>query len=319
MPWPKKPTGIKYLPRKPFKDLTMTSKNEFSAVTTTAIVLLCIIFGANPVAVKITLAGLGSFTNAGIRFAIAAVVILLWALLSRQPLKIQKHLWGSTLTLGMILATQMSLFYIGMTKTNASHGALITNLLPFLVLVLSHFFIPGDRITPRKVVGMLMGFSGVFLILMDKEGMGSGYQTGDLIVLAAVFVWACRIIFTKKVIQDFEPFHLVLYPFLLAAPLLLACGVLLDPAMVIRLDRTIIWALLYQSIAIASLGFVAWNTLLKQYGAASLHSFVFLMPIAGVCFGWLILGEPVTSHLLAALALVTTGLMVLHLKLPGFP
>jgi drug/metabolite transporter (DMT)-like permease len=129
-------------------------------------------------------------------------------------------------------------------------------------------------------------------------------------------MWACRIIFTKKVIRDFEPFHLVLYPFLFAAPLLLTGGVLLDPVMVIRLDRTIIWALLYQSIAIASLGFVAWNTLLKKYGAASLHSFVFLMPIAGVCFGGLILGEPVTPHLMASLALVTTGLMILHFKLP---
>jgi drug/metabolite transporter (DMT)-like permease len=298
--------------------MSMTSKNEFSAVTTASIVLLCIIFGANPVAVKITLAGLGPFTNAGIRFAIAAVVILLWALMTRQPLKIKKHLWASTLTLGLILTTQMSLFYIGMTKTNASHGALIANLLPFLVLVLSHFFIPGDPITPRKVVGMLMGFSGVFLILMDKEGIQSGYRTGDLIVLAAVCMWACRIIFTKKVIRDFEPFHLVIYPFLFAAPLLLVGGVLLDPAMVIRLDRTIICALLYQSIAIASLGFVAWNTLLKQYGAASLHSFVFLMPIAGVCFGGLILGEPVTPHLLASLVLVTTGLMILHFKLPRF-
>ena len=187
------------------------------------------------------------------------------------------------MAVGLILTTQMSLFYIGMTKTNASHSALIANLLPFLVLILSHFFIPGDRITPRKMIGMLMGFSGVFLILSDKVGIRSGYQTGDLIVLAAVFMWACRIIFTKKVIQDFEPFHLVIYPFLFAAPLFLTGGVLLDPTMIIRIDQTIICALLYQSIAIASLGFVAWNTLLKTYGAASLHSFVFVMPIAGVC------------------------------------
>lgn len=294
----------------------MASRSEFSSGTTASIIVLCIIFGANPVAIKLSLAGFGPFTNAGIRFTIAAAIIFLWAILTRQPLKIKKHLWGSTLAVGMILATQMSLFYFGMTKTNASHGVLIANLLPFIVLVLSHFFIPGESITPQKIMGMLMGFFGVFLILTDKEGLSSGCQTGDMIVLAAVFMWACRIIFTKRVIQDFEPFHLVIYPFMFAAPIFLAGGVFLDPNMVIRLDRTILGALLYQSVAIASLGFVAWNTLLKKYGAASLHSFIFVMPIAGVCFGWLILGEPLTAHLLSALALVTAGLLVFHLRLP---
>jgi len=294
----------------------MTSRSEFSSSITIIIILLCIIFGANPVAVKISLAGFGPFTNAAIRFAVAAVIIFIWAKMTHRSFRLEKHLWEATIIVGLILTLQISLFYIGMNKTKASHGALIANLLPFFVLVLSHFFIPGERISTKKVIGMLMGFAGVFLILMDKEGVSSDCQKGDLILLAAVLMWACRVVFTKRVIQDFEPFHLVLYPFLFAAPLFFVLGMLVDPKMVIRLDRAIIFALLYQSIAIASLGFVAWHTLLKKYGASSLHSFVFIMPIAGVCFGWLILEEPLTRHLLSALALVTIGLMVFHFRWP---
>ena len=70
---------------------------------------------------------------------------------------------------------------------------------------------------------------------------------------------------------------------------------------------------------IASLGFVIWNTFLKKYGASSLHSFVFIMPIAGVCFSGLLLGESITPHLLTAMVLVATGLMVIHFKPSNTP
>lgn len=290
----------------------MSSDSEFSVLTTIYIIALCIVFGANPVAVKVSLAGLGPYTNAAVRFAFAVLVIIVWARLMGWPLMVKKKLWGKTAMVGFILSIQVSLFYWGMTKTTASHSALIANMMPFLVLILSHIFIPGDRITTRKVVGMVLGFAGVFVIFMENQQISPELKTGDLIILAAVFAWAARVVYTKKVIHNFAPFHLVIYPFIMAAPLFLLGGLVFDPVMVIKLDTTIVTAILYQSIAIASLGFVAWNTLLKKYGASSLYSFTFIMPLSGVCFGWLILDEPVTIHLLTSLVLVTAGLVVFH-------
>jgi drug/metabolite transporter (DMT)-like permease len=59
---------------------------------------------------------------------------------------------------------------------------------------------------------------------------------------------------------------------------------------------------------------VAWNTLLQKYGAVALHSFIFIMPIAGVALGGLVLGEPITAKILIALALIVAGILVVHLK-----
>ncbi|MGD9080748.1 MAG: EamA family transporter, partial [Desulfobacterales bacterium] len=75
-----------------------------------------------------------------------------------------------------------------------------------------------------------------------------------------------------------------------------------------------IGAVLYQSLVTAAFGFVAWNTLLQKYGAVALHSFIFLMPIAGVALGGFVLGEPITSKLLIALALIVAGILIVHLK-----
>ncbi|UCH21743.1 MAG: DMT family transporter, partial [Deltaproteobacteria bacterium] len=64
----------------------------------------------------------------------------------------------------------------------------------------------------------------------------------------------------------------------------------------------------------SSFGFVAWNTMLKRYGAVSLHSFLFIMPIAGVFLGGIVLGEPITFKILLALLLIVSGISIVHLK-----
>ena len=84
--------------------------------------------------------------------------------------------------------------------------------------------------------------------------------------------------------------------------------------MIVHLDGKVISALLYQSLVTASFGFVAWNTMLLKYGAVALHSFIFIMPIAGVLLGGLILGEPITWELLTALALIVSGIVIVNFR-----
>ena len=63
-----------------------------------------------------------------------------------------------------------------------------------------------------------------------------------------------------------------------------------------------------------SFGFIAWMTLLKKYGAVSLHSFIFIMPVAGVLLGGLVLGEPITAKIMLALLLIVLGIFIVNLK-----
>ena len=84
--------------------------------------------------------------------------------------------------------------------------------------------------------------------------------------------------------------------------------------MVSYVDREVVFSLMYQGFLTASFGFVAWNYLLRKYGAVSLHSFIFLMPIAGVFLGGIVLGEPITYNILLALLLIASGILVVNSK-----
>jgi drug/metabolite transporter (DMT)-like permease len=278
--------------------------------------LLCILFGANAVAIKISLSGVGVFTAAGIRFSMAATAIFLWALATRQPLRIKRDQIWPLIIISAFLAVQLSLFYFGLSKTFASRGTLLVNIQPFFVLFLAHVFIPNDRITKAKFFGILVGFTGVVFVFLEKKGLTAGIQIGDVVILMATFLWAINAVYMKRVLSRFQPFQVVLFPALFLIPFFLIEALLWDGQMIRNLNSEVMAALLYQGLITASFGFVAWNTMLRKYGAVSMHSFLFIMPIAGVFLGGLVLGEPITVKILVALMLIVSGILIVNLKTP---
>lgn len=277
-------------------------------------VFLCMLFGANAVAIKISLQGLGVFSTLCVRFCIAATVLFCWSRWRGKPLYLQPgkiiHLW----ILSLIFFVQIAGVYHGQHLTTASHGTLITNVLPFVVMILAHFFLPNDRINLRKVMGLILAFAGVTFLLLDKTGGGTASLKGDLIILAAMLLWGGNVVYIKRIIADYTPLQITLYPMFFSIPLFFIGALVWDEKVIKFLNPEVITAVLYQSLVTASFGFVMWNTLIQKYGATTLHSFIFIIPISGVFFGILLLGEPLTSHLLGAICLVTAGLVLVHYK-----
>ncbi|MGD9058634.1 MAG: DMT family transporter [Desulfobacterales bacterium] len=287
---------------------------DFTFVAGILSVFLCAVFGSNAVAIKLAFAGLGVFTTAAIRFSVAALAIFVWASATGQTIGLKKGQLHQVLILAALFAVQLSMFYFGLSKSNASRGTLIANLLPFWILFLAHFFIPGDRITGRKFLGILLGFGGVAFMFAETKGVTAGFRVAELIILLATFIWACSVIYLKRIIAGFSPFQITLYSMIFSVPIFFLEALLWDAPMVSQLDSKVIGAVLYQSLVTAAFGFVAWNTLLQKYGAVALHSFIFIMPISGVVLGGVVLGEPITLKILTALALIVAGILVVHLK-----
>jgi drug/metabolite transporter (DMT)-like permease len=276
--------------------------------------LLCILFGANAVAIKVAFEGFGVFTAAAIRFSLAALVIALWATFTGRSFRLKKGQWRYLLIYSLLFAIQLSLFFTGLDKTYASRGTLLINLLPFLILILAHFFLPNDRITRRNLIGLLLGFSGVVCVFASQDTFSRDIRIGDGLVLAATIIWASNTVFIKRVIDDFKPFHIVLYSMLIALPVFMLEAFWFDETVFKSLSGRALLGLAYQTFVTASFGFIAWNTLLKTYGAVALHSFVFIMPLVGVVLSGWILNEPLYPNLWIALALIVAGILVVHFR-----
>jgi len=273
---------------------------------------LSVAFGANAVAIKMSLAGVGPFTAAGLRFLIASTTIFIWARASGRSIRVRRNHVAKLLVLWLLFFSQISLMYLGIHLTNASRATIITNLQPFFVLFLAHMMIRDDRITLRKTLGLLSGFGGVCLLFLEGEGASDRFRTGDFLMVLSTLAWAASSVYTKKVIHILSPYLVVLYTMVFSVPLFFVEGLLWDDRMIGDVNLRVVAALLYQALVAASFGFIAWNTLLQKHSAVALNSFNFLMPVAGVFLGWWLLGEPVTALVWLSLGLVTAGIVVVQ-------
>lgn len=276
-------------------------------------VFLCMLFGGNAVAVKISLSGIGIYTTAALRFGGAALLLYIWARVTHKNIRISRKQFGQLAFLTLIFFLQISFFYSGQSRTSASHGVLIANLLPFVIMILAHFLLPDDRINSRKVIGLLFGFAGVALLFSDSLQVSTHHSlTGDLLIVCGVLFWGCNATFVKRIIAGYNPLQITLYPMLIGTPVYTVCAFLFDEPMIISLSPEVILAMLYQTVVTTTFGFITWNGLISKYGATTLHSFIFIMPVSGVFFGIMLLGDPVTSSLIGSIILVTMGLLVIN-------
>jgi len=159
-----------------------------------------------------------------------------------------------------------------------------------------------------------MGFAGMALVFLGKKGITTDIQLGDFMIVITAFLWACNTAYIKRIINEFDPFQIVLYPMIFSVPFFFLAGFIWDSTMIGHVNLKVLGSLLYQGLLTASFGFVAWNSLLQKYGAVSLHSFIFIMPIAGVLLGGVVLGEPITFNIMLALLLIVSGILVVNFK-----
>ncbi len=301
--------------------MTAIQNNSLSLWASIFAMILCVAFGLNAVAVKISFKGVGVFTSAALRFSMASFSIIVWALLTKRKIVVGTKHFPLLLISSFLFLAHLSIVYFGISKTYASRASLIINLHPVILLFLAHFFIPGDKITARKIIGLIASFSGLIFFFYNKQGITSAFTWGDILVLLSTFIWACNTIVIKRLLQYVEPHQVIVNQMILMLPFFYLFGYLFDTRMIFNYTTDVVLALLYQGFITASLGYIAWTMLLKKFGAVALHSYTFIMPVAGVFFSFLLLNEPVTSNILIALVCVTSGILIVNFKsdLPIFP
>ena len=273
-------------------------------------VVICILFGANIVATKISFEGFGIFTVAALRFSMASI-ILLWLTVRYNSLKIERKYLKKSLVIAAIFSVQYFCMLWGISNTTASRAVLLIYLQPFFVLLLSHLFIAGDKITFKKLLGMIIGFCGVLPLFIFKEGITADFMVGDILMIIGAFLWATNAVYLKKFIHNTSVIAITFYHISLSVPVFITGAFIFDPVMFKAFSMHAVFALFYQ-VLITAFGFIAWLFLIKKYQASLVHSFLFISPVAGVLFGILLLSEPFTINLFFALILITIGIIIIH-------
>jgi drug/metabolite transporter (DMT)-like permease len=272
------------------------------------------LWGGNPVAVKVGLEAFPPLWSGFLRFALGSACAVIWARMMGVSLVPPREEWPVHLGLTLIFTTQIALMNIGFGATTAANSAVLIATNPLFGVFFAHWWVPGDRLTPGRLLGVLVAFSGAALVL-TRGAIGSlGFSAshyGDWLVIASACVLGMRLALCGRLLRTVNEIRLTLWQMLLSLPLFAAGGFAFETVRWENVGWAPIAGILYQGIVVAGLGFSVQYYLLRRYTPSVMISFNFVAPVAGVLLGVWILDEHLTAALLGGMALVALGITLI--------
>ena len=196
---------------------------------------------------------------------------------------------------------------IGTWLTSAAHATILVNLYAVHTVVLAHFMIPGDRLSVRKVGGVLVAYSGIVALFASQWRHGSPTLLGDVIVTVAGILLAERTVYLARAVQRLDPVKLLLAQAVVGAAFFALASFLVEPATT-RWTARLAGSIAYQGVLISGFNFVVNLALLRDYRPSALSAFFLTQPIFGVVAAALVAGDPLTPVLVLACVAVAAGI-----------
>lgn len=278
------------------------------------ILLINLLWSGNVVSIKIAGDQIPPLTMATLRFMLGVTGIFIYCMARNIFLRIRGREVGLHAISGTLFALQIGLFYLGTTRTSAAHASVLIHTNLFFIAMLAHFFIPHDRLTFYKVVGLIFAFVGILILFWDHLYAPSASYTGHLLILTSAFILAAKTIYIKKLIETRHPVKVVFWQMAFGVPLLGLSSRLLNESLPATTATPVIVALLYQGVVVGAFCFVAATLLLKKYPASQMVSFSALVPLLSVLLSHLILHDPITHYLIASLGFIVVGIAMINLR-----
>lgn len=254
----------------------------------------------------------GKILFAGYRFLLSGVMILGFCVLTGRKIKVKKHKIKGILLLGLLqTAINYTFFYIGVSNTSGTKGSILSATGTLFSVILAHFFYKEDKLTNKKLIGLIVGFVGVVLVNING-GVGSGFSlTGEGFVLMASLTGAISGIYTKKLAKEIDTFLVTAYQLLIGSVFLITIGYL-GGAETFNITNQNIWLLLYLAFLSAA-AFSIWTILLKYNGVGKVTIYKFTVPIFGTFLSYLFLKERLLgSNVILAIILVSLSIILIN-------
>ena len=245
---------------------------------------------------------------AGWRFALAGVLVLIVAKCKGHRILPVRSEWKPILWISLFQSMiQYVCYYIGLSATTGTKGAVLSGTQTFFALIFAHLFLKNDKLNSQKALGCVCGFAGV--LVLGLGGLNGFNLQGDGLVLLSAMSAGAGALVSRIFTPGRDPMLLTGWQLLLGGLLLGGIGVAGGGHLgAVTLTGVL---LLGYMIVLSAAAFTIWTALLGKYPVGRVSLFCFLIPVFGAIFAALVLGENIfTLRNLAALALVSGGIAI---------
>lgn len=270
-------------------------------------------WGLNVIALKILVEHFPPIMMQSLRIFIASLVVIAFLLFRRNFRQLTRVEWFYTALAGFLGVVGHHFFLaIGLVYTTASNAALILALIPLTTSIFSILFLR-DRLTRLRVVGIVLGFTGVaFVILQGNGGLGT-VSRGDLYVFCSMIIQACSFILIKKITDTVDVKQMTGIMFIMGSTLLFIISFFIEPQGIVEMSKGTVgvWMILLASAILATgVGHMLYNSAIHQIGAGQTAIFNNLVPLFSLLAAAAFLGESITLAQIIGFILIVVGVVL---------
>jgi len=295
-------------------------KEHLDGVAAAVLLACCMFWGFQQVLVKATLPELAPVYQAALRFVGATLLLLLWCRWRGVPLLRRDGTLGPGLLAGVLFAAEFACLYIGLQYTSASRLTVFLYTSPFWVALLLPLLVRAERLRRLQWAGLMLAFVAMAFALRESfvAPLSQRQLLGDALALAGGLAWGLTTVTIRaSALARCSAEKLLLYQVGVAAVTLPLLSFALGETWSTQFSAFGITSLLLQTVVGAFASYLVWMWMLGRYPATKISAFAFLTPLFALLFGTLWLGEPLTPSLLAALAGVAAGIVLVNRRAAG--
>lgn len=261
-------------------------------------------------AIKVGLDVVPPVTLAMLRVTLGASILYLWLKLKGQSLPREPRVWGLFFLIGLFgTALPFSLINWGEQHIASGLAAILVATMPLAALVLGRLF-SDEVLNARRLLGVLVGFSGVVILIGPEALLTLGQEAlRQLAVAVAAVSYAVSAIFVRK-LPGAKPLQYGAGALMASAILLIPASLYLDQPWTIDFTPKAIASVIYLGVFPTALAMLLLIVVIASRGVTFLSLNNYLIPLLGVVWGALFLGEIVTPQVIMALVLIFCGIAV---------
>jgi drug/metabolite transporter (DMT)-like permease len=275
-----------------------------------ALVSAMAIWGLNLTAVKVLTRSFDPTVLATVRMAVACLALTAFVVIRRCRIRRPggRQMMAIAACGFLMVYLNQIVFAEGLTRSTATNAALIMALSPLASSLIAAVAF-GERITVQRLAGVLLGFAGVGAVVLSHPGAGlSSAGTGDLLLVAGVVSFALGGALVQRLSREIHPLT-ISWAIYLVGTALLVTQVAVDGD---KLTAAALfpgwwpWVLvLFSGVMATAVSNLVWNGAIARIGVARTAVFLYWVPVFGVAFAALFLGEALTVwHLVGFVAVM---------------
>lgn len=280
---------------------------------------LALLWGVSFIFIKVAAVEIPAFTLVFFRVGLAALVLHAVVLVRGLTYPVGARVYAGYLTMSFLNnLIPFTLIVYATSQLGAGSASILNATTPIFSLIVAHIATADERITPAKLVGILLGVGGVAAMAGPQAVAG---LTGDLLAVGAMLIVTLGYGLSAVYGRRFRGIH----PTVSASCQLSAATLLLLPLMLFvdrpwALPMPSMWALMaLVALAVFSTGFaymIYW-ALIMRAGATNTMLVTLLIPVCALFFAWLLLDEAFTLSEAAGMTLIGLGLIVIDGRVFG--